>query len=122
VAPCFRPNVFKNAFEAFMTGAGKLRAGRITVVVEAAGDVVRITVADNGMGLSEEEAQGLLMFTPGRRNKTKHHSTGYGLPIAARNVMAHGGLLTLESRENEGTAVTITLPLARRHDSCQSAH
>jgi hypothetical protein len=34
----------------------------------------------------------------------------YGLPIAARNVAAHGGLLRLESREDEGTTVTILLP------------
>jgi hypothetical protein len=32
------------------------------------------------------------------------------LPIAARNVAAHGGLLRLESREDEGTTVTILLP------------
>ena len=44
------------------------------------------------------------------RNKSKRQSTGYGLPIAARNVAAHGGLLRLESRENEGTTVTILLP------------
>jgi signal transduction histidine kinase len=45
------------------------------------------------------------------RNETKKQSTGYGLPIAARNFAAHGGTMELESRENEGTAVTMRLPL-----------
>ena len=106
-------NVLRNAFEAFVTG-GKLRDGRIEVTAALAGDRVNIVVRDDGQGLSEEEARGPLLFTPGRRNKSRKHSTGYGLPIAARNFAAHGGSLALESFENEGTAVTMTLPLTRR--------
>jgi len=107
-------NVLKNALEAFATGAGQLRAGQVRVEAMLVGDHVRIVVHDDGMGMSEEEARGPLLFTPGRRNKSKRQSTGYGLPIAARNVAAHGGNLILESRENEGTAVTMTLPLICR--------
>jgi signal transduction histidine kinase len=106
-------NVLKNAYEAFC-GGGKLRPGNIGVEAAVVGDQVRITIRDDGMGMTEEEATGPLFFTPGRRNKTKRHSTGYGLPIAARNVAAHGGSMSLESRENEGTAVTVTLPLSSR--------
>jgi signal transduction histidine kinase len=104
-------NVLKNAFEAFLAD-GKLRAGSIQIEVVAVGDQVRITVRDDGMGMVEEESRGLLFFTPGRRNKSKQNSTGYGLPIAARNVAAHGGSIALESRGNEGTVVTIILPLS----------
>jgi signal transduction histidine kinase len=71
---------------------------------------VTLTIEDTGQGLSDEELRSPLLLTPGRRNKSKRQSTGYGLPIAARNVAAHGGLLRLESRENEGTTVTIVLP------------
>lgn len=106
-------NVLKNAFEAFVAG-GKLSAGRIGITAALAGDQVNIAIRDDGQGMSEEEARGPLLFTPGRRNKSKKHSTGYGLPIAARNFAAHGGTLALESRENEGTAVTMTLPLISR--------
>jgi signal transduction histidine kinase len=105
-------NVLKNAFEAFIDNGSKLRAGRIRVEAALVGDRVKMSVRDDGMGMSEEEAAGPLLFTPGRRNKTKKQSTGYGLPIAARNFTAHGGTLALESRENEGTAVTMTLPLS----------
>ncbi len=107
-------NILKNAYEAFVAGSGKLREGNICVEAALIGELVRIKIRDDGMGMSEEEAMGPLFFTPGRRNKTKRHSTGYGLPIAARNVAAHGGSMSLESRENEGTAVTVTLPLSSR--------
>ena len=106
-------NVLKNAFEAFVSN-GKLREGRIGIAAALAGDHVTIVIRDDGQGMSDEEARGPLLFTPGRRNKSKKQSTGYGLPIAARNFAAHGGTLALESRENEGTAVTMTLPLISR--------
>jgi DNA repair ATPase RecN len=39
-------------------------------------------------------------------------STGFGLPIAARNVATHGGTLAIQSREGIGTTVTLTIPMA----------
>ena len=107
-------NVLKNALEAFVGGGNTLREGRIDINAELSGKQVSIFVLDNGQGMSDEEADTLRLLTPGRRNKTKKHSSGYGLPIAARNLAAHGGSLTLESRENEGTAVTMALPLRSR--------
>ena len=106
-------NVLKNAFEAFQAN-GTMREGRISIAAALGGENVTIVIRDDGQGLSDEEARLPLLLTPGRRNKSKRHSTGYGLPIAARNVAAHGGILALESHENEGTAVTIVLPLVNR--------
>jgi signal transduction histidine kinase len=71
---------------------------------------VTLRIEDTGQGICDEELRTPLLLTPGRRNKSKRQSTGYGLPIAARNVAAHGGILRLESREDEGTTVTIVLP------------
>lgn len=45
------------------------------------------------------------------RTPTDAHS-GLGLRIARGLVEAHGGTLTLDSREGEGTRVTVTLPAA----------
>ena len=70
-----------------------------------------IGVADHGIGMSDEEKLNCSLVVPGRRNKTKRFSTGYGLPIAARNIAAHGGSLTITRKENEGTTVTMTLPI-----------
>jgi signal transduction histidine kinase len=104
-------NVIKNAYESFVVPGGTLRPGTIHIEATCMDGLVTIVVRDDGMGISPDESHGSLLFTPGRRNKSKRHSTGYGLPIAMRNFTAHGGSLTLESRENEGTTVTMTLPL-----------
>ena len=65
---------------------------------------------DNGKGIIEGEVIGKTLFIPGRRNKSKMHSTGYGLPIARRNIAAHGGSLAIQSGEDKGTVITMTLP------------
>jgi signal transduction histidine kinase len=102
-------NVLKNAYEAFQC-KGTMRPGAIRIAASTCHKWVTLTIEDTGQGICDEELRTPLLLTPGRRNKSKRHSTGYGLPIAARNVAAHGGLLRLESREDEGTTVTILLP------------
>jgi signal transduction histidine kinase len=102
-------NVLKNAYEAFQF-KGTMRPGAIRIAASTCHKWVTLTIEDTGQGICDEELRTPLLLTPGRRNKSKRHSTGYGLPIAARNVAAHGGLLRLESREDEGTTVTILLP------------
>lgn len=104
-------NVLKNAIEACGSDSEEI-AGLVKVQAVVFEERAVISISDNGIGMSDEEKQGCSLFVPGRRNKGKQFSTGYGLPIAARNVSAHGGSLTLESREDEGTTVTITLPLS----------
>lgn len=104
-------NVIKNAYESFADGDGNLAAGVISITVERQRESVTLIVRDTGMGMEEQELQSVLAFEPGRRNKSKRFSTGFGLPIARRNLAAHGGSINLESKENEGTTVIITLPM-----------
>ena len=104
-------NILKNSIEACSTDPEDQR-GLVKVQAVIIEEHVTIRISDNGIGMSDEEKQGCSLFVPGRRNKEKQFSTGYGLPIAARNIASHGGSLSLESRENEGTTVTITLPLS----------
>jgi signal transduction histidine kinase len=40
----------------------------------------------------------------------KHEGTGLGLPLAKHLAELHGGTLTISSRENVGTTVTVLLP------------
>lgn len=104
-------NVLKNAYESFATGPDTFDAGRVSVTAKAIGeDKVEIVVEDTGMGLSKEELEEVRRFVPGGTSK-KVHGTGFGLPIARRKVMDHGGTLNIESQVDQGTVVTITLPL-----------
>lgn len=101
-------NILTNAFESF---PDEFRTGRIHVAAKVAAGSVEIAIRDNGQGIPEYEMLDPSFLLPGRRNKSKRFSTGYGLPIAARNLAAHGGKLSLKSRPREGTTVTISLPL-----------
>lgn len=97
-------NVIKNSLEA--------SPGRVWIRAEAGEAAVRVTVADNGVGIADDVLGELLAFRPGRRNKAKRYSTGFGLPIAARNLAAHEGTLAIQSTEGIGTTVTLTIPMA----------
>lgn len=102
-------NILKNAHEALAEGDA-FRPGQIVVSAVVAGDEVRVVVQDNGPGLAAEDLCELREFVPGRTSK-KNQGTGYGLPIARRYVIAHGGTLAIDSQVGQGTTVMITLPL-----------
>ena len=102
-------NVLTNAFEAI---AVESRPGQIQISAKVSSGAAEITIRDNGHGILENEIMDPEFMLPGRRNKSKRFSTGYGLPIAMRNLAAHGGTMQLKSRFKEGTTVTIRLPLA----------
>jgi signal transduction histidine kinase len=65
------------------------------------------------MGVDEVDLKDLRQFMPGRTSK-KNRGTGFGLPIAEKNVRAHGGQLSLESQRDRGTTVTMVLPIEQQ--------
>ncbi|MBE7458182.1 MAG: HEAT repeat domain-containing protein [Phycisphaerae bacterium] len=102
-------NVIKNAFESFPQDA-TANARSIRITAGAADGVAKIRIQDNGTGMPKEDLAQILEFLPGGKTK-KNEGTGFGLPIARRSIVAHGGTLTIESEEGLGTTVTVTLPL-----------
>lgn len=106
-------NVIKNAYEAFACPDECTQPKRIVIAASDDGTWAEVTIQDTGMGFSQEEADVLQLRTPGRRNKTKRNSTGYGLPNAILKVEAHNGTIEFQSEERKGTTVTIRLPLVQ---------
>jgi signal transduction histidine kinase len=86
----------------------------VTVEVRGDGDTSKIVVADTGIGIPADE-QGHV-FSRFYRARTANDlavpGTGLGLAITRALVDQHGGTIELESREGEGTRVTVTLPAA----------
>ncbi len=75
---------------------------------------VKITVRDTGIGMNEEEvAIALLPFgqVDGGRSRMRE-GTGLGLPIAKALVEKHGGVMDIKSIKDQGTEVTILLPIS----------
>ena len=86
--------------------------GSVRVAIDCEGKTCRVIVADSGIGIPTEE-QGHV-FSRFYRARTAHDlavpGTGLGLAITRALVDQHGGTIELESREGEGTTVTVTLP------------
>jgi PAS domain S-box-containing protein len=97
-------NVFNNSIEA--TG----HSGVIDVTSRVIGDRVRVTVRDNGCGISKSLLDRIFdpFFT------TKADGRGTGLAVARQIAVRHGGWITVRSKENEGTSVMLDFPLAGR--------
>jgi signal transduction histidine kinase len=71
---------------------------------------VRISVADNGQGIPEAIRDRI--FEPFFTTKPVGRGTGQGLAIVhAVVVEKHGGRVTLETREGQGTTFHLFLPL-----------
>lgn len=105
-------NVIKNAYEALAGQSGQFQGGQVDIRAEMIANEVRIVVRDTGQGLPAEDLRELRQFIPGRTTK-KNRGTGFGLPIARRNILAHGGTIDIDSVIERGTTVTITLPLTQ---------
>jgi len=86
--------------------AEELESGRR--MADAMTTMVTITVRDTGCGMPPEDVQ--KAFEPFFTTKAVGTGTGLGLFLSREIVVAHGGLLSLESTIGRGTAVTISLP------------
>ncbi len=87
--------------------------GRVLVSVVAEPDAVRVSVADTGIGIREDDLARL--FEPFQQldNPVVRSAggTGLGLAISKKFVELHGGRIWAESRENQGSTFHFTLPL-----------
>jgi signal transduction histidine kinase len=81
-----------------------------TTVKSPSGDLgVEIRVKDNGPGIPYEVKKKI--FQPFFTTKPTGQGTGLGLSMSFDIVKAHGGKLSVESKEGEGTEFAVQLPI-----------
>jgi len=85
-------------------------AGRVEVRAARGTGSITLQVQDWGQGMPEAVRERI--FEPFFTTKPAGRGTGLGLPLAYSIVAEHGGSLSVESREGEGTTVTLRLPAA----------
>ena len=94
--------------------AGLARAGRVEVRVERDGpDTMRMTVADNGIGMGADALGRIFRpFMQAEGSTTRRYGgTGLGLSIVHRLVDAFDGRIEVDSRPDHGSSFRVTLPM-----------
>jgi signal transduction histidine kinase len=82
------------------------QTGQITMFSASGNGAVRLGVADNGRGMSEEELESAMEpFFTGRAD-----GTGLGLSVVHKIMRDHGGRVEIESEKGKGATVTLVFP------------
>jgi cell cycle sensor histidine kinase DivJ len=110
------PRAFKQVVLNLVSNAIKFteRGGVVTVAGSVEGSRLLLRVTDTGVGISADDLRRLgdPFFQAGNTYQRRHEGTGLGLSIVKSLVGLHGGDFTVQSRIDEGTVVTVALPLA----------
>ena len=103
-------NILINASHA-VTDMGDIRivTRQVKASTETTGSV-RIEISDTGCGMSEKDVK--RVFDPFFTTKPVGRGLGLGLYITYEIIHAHGGDISVDSREGAGSTFTITLPMA----------
>lgn len=97
-------NVINNSFYAMKTG------GELIIEDKCDGDYVKLSIIDNGTGMSEETKKRI--FEPYYTTKAES-GTGLGLTAVLKIVNAHSAEITLDSQLGVGTCFTFKFPIPK---------
>jgi len=96
-------NLVVNAVQAMPEG------GKLVVQTQVQDGHVVCSVADTGVGMTEEVLDRL--FVPFFTTKEVNQGTGLGLPVVHGIVTSHGGTIEIASTPGSGTTFTVRLPI-----------
>ncbi len=90
-----------------------MTAETVAVRVDRAGDELEVAVRDHGIGIPAADLDKLGGRFFRASNAVSQHvsGTGLGLRIVQTIVAKHGGTMAIDSVVDEGTTVTVRLPL-----------
>jgi two-component system sensor kinase FixL len=97
-------NLLGNALEATRRSPDP----EIEIASRREGDIIIITIADNGAGFSRPAAERFSPFAT-----TRASGLGLGLSISRTIIESHGGRIWTEDRDGGGAVVGFTLPAPR---------
>ena len=90
--------------------------GQLIVEVLSEAGFCKLSVADTGIGISEEQQKRVFerFYRADSSRTRKTGGTGLGLSIVKHIVEHHNGKLTMESAEGEGTTIVCWLPSSEK--------
>ncbi len=88
------------------------QGGKVVIVADQEGDMIRVAVHDNGVGISAEKKSHLEQGKPVTATKGTEceAGSGLGLLLCREFIRKMGGVLEIDSKEGEGSCFSITLP------------
>jgi signal transduction histidine kinase len=86
------------------------RVPQVRVNGRVEGPMLRVDVADNGIGIAEEYADKVFVIFQRLHGRDEYEGTGIGLALCKKIVEFHGGTIELRPSALGGTCVSFTLP------------
>jgi signal transduction histidine kinase/pSer/pThr/pTyr-binding forkhead associated (FHA) protein len=109
-------NIVTNAIDA-AEGVDSARVA-VSTAVHLDEELVRITIADNGVGINEADISSIFQVFASTKGS---RGTGLGLPVSQKIVREHGGKIVVTSRPGQGSQFVIELPLKRADSGVASS-
>ena len=86
--------------------------GEVTIIAESGADSFRVTVADTGIGIPQEDLSRIFYKYYRSSGASGFKGTGLGLAISKTIVEAHGGGIEVESFIGVGSTFTVSIPFS----------
>jgi len=118
------PEQLVHLFQNLISNAIKFRGPEIPIVMiscEDRRDVHALLFRDNGIGVPADQAERIFGVRARLHTSEQIPGTGLGLALCRAIVQRHGGLMTLESTEGQGSTFVVTLPRASRETMVDDA-
>ena len=98
--------------------------GKIRLRAERAGETVRISVADEGVGIPARDLPRIFerFYRADKARSRQIGGTGLGLSIVKHIAQLHGGTVEAASEPGRGATISIVLPTESRAPVTQSSH
>ncbi len=104
-------NLIDNAYYAIKDKINQSpsHSGILTIQTLLENKQIKIVVQDNGIGMSRELAEKI--FIPFQSSRALNQGQGLGLSLASETMARHGGNITVETKEGEGSKFILDFPL-----------
>jgi signal transduction histidine kinase len=108
------PSMIRQIMMRLVSNAAKFtNRGRIALILSKDNDEIRLTVADTGRGMSQEQIISVQGYSDQWLDSELNHlvESGVGLRLVKALVKRLHGNLSIASKAGEGTIVTVALPI-----------